>query len=101
MKTRKTPARTLGRVLRTGLMAAALAAVVGGAATAPAFADEWRHERGDRHGWREHERFEHRHVYAPRYDYGYVAPGYGYYGYRYVPAPVYAAPGLTFGFDFR
>jgi len=101
----KTPA--LRRTLRTGLLAAAAIALVGGTAIAPAFADgywrhgdDWRgyHHDWREHAWREHERFEHR--YAPSYGYGYrsyPAPAYGYYA----PAPVYPAPGLSLGFVFR
>ena len=72
------------RRLRAGLLAVSVTAAMGGAAMAPALADEgWRHERFEREHWREHERWEHRH-------YAYVAPR--YYGY---PAPVYAAPTLN------
>jgi len=97
MKTRKTLTSRLGRLTRTGLLAAAVAAILGGSAIAPAFADEWR-RGGDvrEHEWRDHDRFEHRHFYvAPRF--GYVAPGY----YGYAPAPVYAVPPLSLGFVFR
>jgi Ni/Co efflux regulator RcnB len=96
----KTP--TLTRTLRTGLIAAALAAAVGGTAIAPAFADgdDWHHDR-DRHeqDWRDHDgrrdRDDRAAVYvAPGY---YAAPAYGYgYGYAYVPAP-----SLSLGFTFR
>lgn len=88
----------LWRRLRAGLLAVSAAAVMGGAAMAPALADDdgWRHERFEREHWREHERWEHRH-------YAYVAPGYyrhDYYGYvapgyAYAPAPVYAAPAFN------
>jgi hypothetical protein len=90
----KTISTRFRRALRTGLLAGAAIAVAG-AATVPAFADEWRHDRGFRHeDWREHERFEHRrfeheriflHPYRP---YAYVAPG-------------YYAPYLNFGFAVR
>jgi hypothetical protein len=98
MNTRKTFASRLGRFTRTGLLAAAVATIVGGSAIAPAFADEWRRGGEAReHAWRDHDRFEHRHfVYvAPRF--GYAAP----YYYRYAPAPGYAVPSLNLGFDFR
>lgn len=102
--------KTLTRTLRTGLIAASLAAVVGGAAIAPAFADsddwhrdrdrhaqEWRDHDGwrDRDDWRGRDRDDRAAVYvAPGY---YTAPAYGYgYGYAYVPAPT-----LSFGFNFR
>jgi hypothetical protein len=89
MKTRKTLTSRLGRVTRTGLLAAAVVAIVGGSAIAPAFADEWR--RGDvrEHDWRFHDRFEHRRpvFFAPGFGY---APGY----YRYAPAPVITIPPL-------
>jgi hypothetical protein len=93
--TRKTLTSRLGRFTRTGLLAAAVTAIVGGSAIAPAFADEW-HRGGDvrEHDWRGHERFDHRHhgFVAPRF--GYAAPSY----YRYAPAPVFAVPPLNFIF---
>jgi hypothetical protein len=98
MKTRKTLTSRLGRFTRTGLLAVAATAIVGGSAIAPAFADEWR-RGGDvrEHQWRDHDRFEHRdHVFiAPRF--GYAAP----YYYRYAPAPVYGVPSFNLGFAFR
>lgn len=90
------------RILRTGLMAAGVTAVLGGATLAPALADPggWHQERfarerdGRDHDWRGHERF----AYRP---YAYVAPSYGYaYGYGYAP-PAYAAPSLNFVFPIR
>ncbi len=89
------------------LLAAAVIAVgVGGAAAAPAFADDHGrgHERAEHawraHEWREHEWREHN---AWRYRYGY-APTYPYYsGYYYAAPPaVYApAPSLTVVVPFR
>jgi hypothetical protein len=79
----------LSRFTRLGLLAGAVAAMLGGSAIAPALADEWRHGRDVReHDWRDHDRFERRdHVYfAPRFGYGR-----GYYE-RYAPAPFYAVP---------
>jgi hypothetical protein len=101
----KTLKPALRRTLRTGLLAAGLAAVIGGT-VAPAFADadDWHRGREAReHEWREHERWEHRYV-APSYGYGYdytYAYPTPYYGYSYAPAPVYTFPGLTLGFTFR
>jgi hypothetical protein len=86
----KTP--TLTRTLRTGLFAAAIAALVGGAAIAPAFADggDW-HRGGDRHeqSWHDHDgwRGDHAAVYVAPGTYAAPAYGYGVYGYAYVPAP--------------
>jgi hypothetical protein len=99
MKTPTNTATTRHR-LRNGLLGLALAAVIGGAATAPAFADDWRHDRRDarEHVWRDHDwRGHERYVYRP---YAYVAPVAPSYGYSYAP-PVYAAPSLSFGFSFR
>ncbi|HWI27557.1 MAG TPA: hypothetical protein VN668_11350 [Stellaceae bacterium] len=107
----------LRRTLRTGLLAAGMAAVIGTAALAPAMADEddWHHGDGDRHEqvWRDHDHDRDRdrdraYAYAaPGYAYS-PAPAYGYsyapapsYGYSYAPAPTYAAPGLSLGFVFR
>jgi hypothetical protein len=92
----KTPT-TLRRTLRAGLLAAAVTAVLGGAAMAPAMADDWHHGDRDRsaHDWRDHDhdRFDHR---PAVYGYGYAyPPG---YGYGYAPAP---APALNLGFVFR
>ena len=96
----KTPNTRFRRTLRTGLLAAGLAAVIGGG-VAPAFADDGhRGHEAREHAWRGHERWEHR--YAPRYGYGYTyAYPTPYYGYSYAPAPAYPAPGVTFGFNFR
>jgi hypothetical protein len=101
MKTRnKTLTSRLGRFSRTGLLAVAVTAILGGSAIAPAFANEWRHGGGGdvrEQEWRDHDRFEHRH-------HVYVAPRFGYAGrdyYRYAPAPVYAVPSLHLGFGFR
>ena len=92
--TRKSLTSRLARFTRTGLLAAAVAMIVGGSAIAPAFADEW-HRGGDvrEHNWRDHARFEHR-----RHDF--VAPRFGYAPdyYRYTPAPVFAIPPLNFLF---
>lgn len=99
MKTPTNPATTRNR-LRNGLLGLALAAVIGAAATAPAFADEWRHDRRDaqEHVWRDHDRDD----YRPSRPYAYVAPVAPSYGYNYyAPAPVYPAPSLSFGFTFR
>lgn len=96
MKTPTIPTPTRHR-LRNGLLGLALAAVIGGAATAPALAADWRHDRRDvrEHVWRDHDRDHHR-------PYAYVAPVAPSYGYRYyAPAPVYPAPSLSFGFTFR
>jgi hypothetical protein len=93
----KTPT-TLRRTLRAGLLAAATAAILGGAAMAPAMADDWHRGAPDRyaHDWRGHDRFDHR---PAVYGYGYAyPPG---YGYGYAPAPVYPAPALNLGFVFR
>ena len=78
----------LKRRLRAGLMAASLAAVVGGATMAPALADDYWHRDHDRFArehWREHERWEHRR-------FAYAAPGY-YHPYVYQP---YVAPGYAY-----
>src|SRR6185437_3304859 len=97
----------LRRTLRTGLLAAGMAAVIGTAALAPAMADEddWHHGDGDRHEqvWRDHDHDRDR---DRDRAYAYAAPGYAYspapaYGYSYAPAPTYAAPGLSLGFVFR
>jgi len=96
-----TATTTFRRRLRTGLIAAALAGVVGTAAFAPAFADERRgdwHEQGWRgRDWHDHDGWRAPYVYAaPGY---YVAPG---YGYSYAPAPAYVAPpALNFGVTIR
>jgi hypothetical protein len=110
----KTLTNTLRRRWRTGLLAAAVTAVVGGATLAPAFADadDWHRGDRDRHeqawrGWRDRDWDADRPTV-------YVAPGYGYYGYggyayapapgygySYAPAPVYTAPSLSLGFVFR
>lgn len=104
----------LRRTLRTGLLAAGMAAVIGTAALAPAMADEddWHRGDRDRHEqiWRDHDHDRDRdrdrdRAYVPGYAY-YPAPGYGYsygygYGYGYAPAPAYPAPGLSLGFVFR
>jgi hypothetical protein len=92
----KTPT-TLRRTLRAGFLAAAVTAVLGGAAMAPAMADDWHHGDRDRyaHDGRDHghDRFDHR---PAVYGYGYAyPPG---YGYGYAPAP---APALNLGFVFR
>jgi hypothetical protein len=98
MNTPTKPVTRFGRTLRIGLMATAVTALIGGAATAPAFAADWGHggdrERGE--SWRAHERFEHRHFVrvVPDERYDYFAPRYGY-----IPAPFYPAPVLRF--DFR
>jgi hypothetical protein len=93
----KTPT-TLRRTLRAGLLAAAVTAVLGGAAIAPAMADDWHGGDRDRyaHDWRDHDRFDHR---PAVYGYGYAYPR--GYGYGYAPAPVYPAPALNLGFVFR
>jgi hypothetical protein len=93
----KTPT-TLRRTLRAGLLAAAVTAILGGAAIAPAMADDWHHGDRDRdaHDWHDHDRFDHR---PAVYGYGYAyPPG---YGYGYAPAPAYPAPALNLGFVFR
>jgi hypothetical protein len=97
MKTRKTPTSRLSRFTRTGLLAAAVTAILGGSAIAPAFADEWRRGGEAReHEWRgDHERFEHRRDFYAGPRFGYAAPG---YYYRYAPAPYYAVPSLNFVF---
>ena len=107
----KTLTNSLRPRWRTGLLAVALAAVVGGATLAPAFADadDWHHGDRDRHAheWRGGDHRD-RDWHADRRTI-YVAPGYnGYayapapgYGYSYAPAPAYPAPGLSFGFVFR
>jgi hypothetical protein len=100
MNTKKNSVTKLGRTLRIGLMAAAVTALIGGTATAPAFAADWGHrsdrERGE--NWRAHERFEHRHFVrvVPDDRYDHIVPRYGY-----APAPFYPVPLLRFGFDFR
>jgi len=100
------------RIIRNAALGLGLAAIVGGAAMAPALAADYGHQdrrdayshqdrrdaysRQDRRDvrepeWRAHERWE------PRY--AYAAPS---YGYRYAPAPVYAAPpSLNFVFPIR
>jgi hypothetical protein len=117
MKTRKTPTSRLSRFTRTGLLAAAVTAILGGSAIAPAFADEWRRGGEARgHEWRggeargqewrggeargqewrgDHERFEHRRDFYAGPRFGYAAPG---YYYHYAPAPYYAVPSLNFVF---
>jgi hypothetical protein len=88
------------RTLRTGLLAVALTAVAG-AAAAPAFADEWRHDRDgwrhdrdfrhdwrERHDWRFDHRYDHDRYFYPYRPYAYVAPG-------------YVAPYANFGFVIR
>jgi len=95
------PTTNFRRILRNATLGLGLAAVIGGAALAPAMASDYRHddrrdvrehvyrEHADRdHAWRDHERF------APRY--AYAAPT-----YRYTPAPAYVAPSLNFGFTIR
>ena len=106
MSTQKTPAPALPRLIRGSILALALA-TASGAAIAPAFAAEWRHDRDGvrERGWREHEEREGRRD----IDHGYrwYAPGYAYnYGYvapSYVPAPSYSTPVplFNFGFEFR
>ena len=74
------------RLLSTAAMATVAVGLLGAAApSARADNDDWR--------WRHHEWRVH-HEYRP---YAYVAPGYGYPGYRYYAPPpvVYGAPGLT------
>jgi hypothetical protein len=105
MTTQKTTTPTLRRLLQGGILALALT-VTSGAAIAPAFADEWRHDRdavrehdGRAHEARERHDIDHRYRwYAPgyAYNYRYVAPA-------YVPAPAYSAPVplFNFGFVFR
>ena len=106
MTTGKTATPAHRRLLRSGLLALALA-TASGTLVAPAFADVWRHGRDDapRHDWEAHEgRHARRDVddgyrwYAPgyAYNYGYVAPD-------YVPAPTYSTPVplFNFGFEFR
>jgi hypothetical protein len=101
MKTRKTPTSRLSRFTRSGLLAAAVTAILGGSAIAPAFADEWRRGGDAReHEWRggearDHERFEHRRDFYAGPRFGYAAPG---YYYHYAPAPYYAVPSLNFVF---
>jgi hypothetical protein len=84
MKTLKQPAR----LFRSGLLALALAAVLGGAAAAPALADDWHHGRDFRaHEWRGPVRHDHDY-YRP---YAYAPPA-----YRYAPPPAaYGAPGVN------
>jgi hypothetical protein len=92
----KTPANSLRRRWRSGLLAVALAAVVGGVGIAPAFADgDWHRGDHDRyaHDWRGGD-------WRAAPSFVYAAPGYAYYpapgaGYSYAP-PVYAAPSLSF-----
>jgi hypothetical protein len=106
MTARKTTTPALRRLLQGGLLALTLAAA-SGALAAPAFADEWRHDRGDvrGHEWREHEDRDARR--DADHGYRWYAPGYAYnYGYvapDYVPAPNYSTPVpfFNFGFDFR
>ncbi len=107
----KTSFTKLPKALRTGLLAAGLIAVLGGA-VAPAFADEDDWHRGDRdrheHEWRDRDGWRDRDAWRDRDDRGsyaapgtyYYPPGYGY-GYGYAPAPTYAAPGFSLGFVFR
>ena len=90
------PTTNVRRILRNATLGWGLAAVIGGAAMAPALASDYGHyDRRDvrehfyrEHFYREHERF------APRY--AYAAPV-----YRYAPAPAYVAPSLNFGFTIR
>lgn len=91
MKTLKQPAR----ILRTGLMALTLAALLGGAAAAPALAEDWHHDRDFRahDEWRGHDRRGGdwgRHGHHRFYAYG--APA-----YRYAPPPV----NFVFPLDIR
>ena len=91
----KTPI-TLRHTLRAGLIAAATAAVLGGGAIAPAFADGWHRDTGRYdHAWRGHDWRDRGRVYT--YGYAYP-PG---YGYSYAPAPMYPAPSLNLGFAIR
>lgn len=97
----KTPT-TLRQTLRAGLLAAATAAILGGAAIAPALADDHDWHRGNtghsEQAWRDHDHDHDRHG-PPVYAYGYAyPPG---YGYRYAPAPAYAVPPLNFGVTIR
>jgi hypothetical protein len=90
-------ATNVRRNLRLSALAVALAAVIGGGALQPAWADDegqhWGHERHgghDRdwheHGWREHEWREP--AWEARQRYVYAAPGY----YVYAPPPVVYVP---------
>ena len=93
----KTPT-TLRRTLRAGLLAAGVTAILGGAAMAPAMADDWHRGAPDRyaHDWRGPDRFDHRPaVYGYAYAY---PPG---YGYGYALAPAYPAPALNLGVVVR
>ena len=76
MSAPRTPMKP-SRILRTAVLGAALVAIAGSIAAAPARADDWHH----RHEWRGH--------HGP---YVYVAPRYP--GYVYAPPPpvVYAPP---------
>jgi hypothetical protein len=85
------------RTLRLSALAVALAAVIGGGALQPAWADDEGHHGGhDRHwagdrDWREHawrEREWREHAWRARQHYAYAAPGY----YVYAPPPVVYAP---------
>ena len=102
------------RIVRNATLGLGFAAIVGGAAMAPALADDYGHQdrreaysHQDRRAvyshedrrdareyeWRQHERWE------PRY--AYATPRYGY-GYSYAPAPAYVAPpSLNFVFPIR
>jgi hypothetical protein len=93
--------------LRKLVLVAGLAAVIGGLGAAPAFADEWHHDRDGWRGehfrhddwrhddWRWRERYEHRPYVA-------VSPGYYGPGYAYAPPPVaYGAPALNFVFPLH
>jgi len=85
------------RRLRTGLIAAAFAGVVGTAAFVPAFAEE-RHGDWHDHGWRDRDDWRDRDHDRDgwRAPYVYATPG-----YYYAPAPAYVAPSLNFGFTIR
>ncbi len=104
----KTNFTKLPKALRSGVLAAGLIAVLGGA-LAPAFADadDWHRGDRDRHEqvWRDHDRRRDRDAWRDRDDRGvYAAPSYYYppgYGYSYAPAPSYVAPGFSLGFVFR
>ncbi|HKW52058.1 MAG TPA: hypothetical protein VJO12_00080 [Stellaceae bacterium] len=107
------PTTDFRRMLRNATLGLGLAAVVGGAALAPAMAADYGHRDAYSHydrrdvrepayrehayrepayrepAYREHERFE------PRY--AYAVPSYRYYA----PAPAYVVPSLNFGFTIR
>jgi hypothetical protein len=102
---------------RTALLALGLAALLGGVAATPAFAEEgWRGRDGREHEWREHERREHawrehewrehewrEHEWREHYHYGY-APGYAYppaFAYQPPPPAYVAPPTLSFVFPLR